>query len=337
MKFYPPSRYAVTGCFPDCIRSGISPHCTPAEMDENLHRYKELTGSLPAFAITWAPQFDAFRFPLELMEVMDTRGVTPDVILWPYGPEDLGGGCLDQINSGSLDDVLRASAREVYDWSYGGRRACMAQFGTEVTLGHYPWSATNNGGCPAGPAKYVAAHRRIHGIFAEAGCELTWLWHTLANFTGEPLNDPVQYYPGDEIADWVGFGLYRDHVGGLWETFQSGFAESMRQMAFVWGRKPGYVELMCQEQAGDTAFKADFLRECFDGLAGHVNAVGYWDAFTALVDPVRRSVPTPKFVRAPSNRMPVPAAMGIDSSTAALAAYRAGVGGPWYTDKARYA
>ena len=350
MKVVQPSRYAVGDIiYPDGFRAGPSPHCTPEEMDENLHRYKRLTGSLPAVAITAAFQFDdpPFRFPFELMEVMDQRGVVPDVILWLYGDGPLGGGCLDQINSGSLDNVFRARAAELYDWSYGGRRPVMMQFGTEVTLGSYPWSAANNGGWemtgnvssqpwPLAPAKYIDANRRAHSIFREAGCEVTWLWHTLANFTDQ-YNDPIYYYPGNAFVDWVGFGLYRDLEGGLWSTFESGFTESMRQMAFIWGRKPGYVELMCQEKDGDPSFKADFLRDAFSGLAGYVNAIGYWDAYTAMVPAARHIGPAPKGPLPLTREVLVPALMGIDSRPESLAAYRAGVSGEWYSNRVRLA
>ena len=356
MKVYPSSRYTVAnGVFPDCFtREG---HCTPEKLDENLHRIKVLTGQLPAFAITAAWGFDdpPYRFPFELMEVMDQRGVIPLVILWPYGSGPQGGGCLDPIISGDLDAVFHQRAREVYDWSYGGRRPIMAQFGTEVTFAHYPWAAANNGGWeltgqvdgatwPIGPAKYIHASRRIHRIYAEAGCELTWNWHVLAEFWGNYDNLPARYYPGNDYTDWIGVGLYLDPAGGLWGTYEGGLRDSLDQLWGIGSDKPLYVEVMCQEHPTNPAFKSDYFRDVFNRTFSgefpravrHGGAIGVWDAYTATGEPgIAAAGPQAKYTPGPALSSTVPLRMGIDSSPASVLVYREGVSQAWNTNKVR--
>ena len=353
MKVFPTSRYTMVGTYPDSVTA--TGHLSANEIDANLHRHKSLTGSLPAFAITAAYSFDtpAFRLPLDQMETMDLRGVVPLVILWPYPP--IG---LDQINAGELDAVFRERARELYDWSYGGRRPCLMQFGTEITFEHYPWAAANNGGWemtgwvdgqpwPIGPAKYIHAMRRVWRIFADAGCEITWNWQTMAEFRGNALNRPRWYYPGSECTDWVGISVYRDREGGLWGTYESGLRESLAQIDEIPGaaNKPLYVEIMCQEKTGEPNFKADYFRDVFsrtfsgefERTARHGGAIGVWDAFTAMGEvEVTAGGPRPKLLRTPGiTPAPVPLLLGIDSSPAAALAFREGVSGDWYTSRAR--
>lgn len=355
MEIYPTSRYTMTGVYPNSFRE--SGHCTPAEMDAELHRYKELTGGLPAFAITAAFPFvdPLFRFPLENMEVMDQRGVVPWVILWPYPPYGL-----DQINSGELDAVFRARAKEVYDWSYGGRRPCVVQFGTEIGLDVYPWGAANNGGWdligivdakphPLGPSKYVHAHRRLWRIFAEAGCELTWSWHPFTEHLGNTLNRPCWYFPGPEYTDWVGIPHFLDQSGqGLWGTFEDGLRETLAQIEEIPGAadKPLYVEAMCQDRAGDPAFKEQFFRDLFARTGGgefervtrNGWALGYWDDYDAVAEESTAAMRyRAKYVPGLAVAAAVPLSMGIDSSPEALAAYREGVGGAGFTNKVRLA
>ena len=357
MKLYPTSRYTMVGTYPDSYTmTGL---LSPDQMDANLHRHKRLTGSLPAFAITMAFQFDtpAFKLPFDQMEVMDNRGVVPWVILWPYGNGPQGGGCLEQINYGEFDDVFRERARELHDWSYGGRRAYMLQFCTEVSLYSYPWAAANNGGWgmtgrvdgqrwPIGCAEFIHAHRRVWHFFDAAGCDVTWNHQTFPEILGNNLNHPSWYYPGRRYVDWLGVPLWvdRDRLAPF-GTFEDSMALSLHQANEITDAAdlPLYLEVVSQESRTDPQFKSDFFRDVFtrslgfERVARNGCAIGYWDAFTVMEETeITAAGSRPKLTpRISSITASVPAQMGIDSSPASLAAYREGVSGDWYTSRAR--
>lgn len=333
MKPVPASDYLTAGTFPDSFRyTTNSPWCTAAELCGNLDRHKRLTGHLPATALTAAWEFTAepYAWPFHHMEALDVRGVTPHVIWWPYGE-----GCLNRINSGQYDDVFRARAREFVEWSYGNRRACVVQLGTEINLDAYHWSGDTAG--------FEMAHRRIHRIMREEGAELTWVIHFFPEFQGREWNRARWYYPGHEYVDWVTLPYFADPSAGagLFGDYSACWRMGLAELAEIPGveAKPLIAELSFREHPTDPNWKAEGYRRAFADVpgwpaGGHLNA---WDAYTFMAEPIRRPGPLPKWLPTNGRADLVPAQMGIDSSPAAAAAYHAGVNQPWVSNMARRA
>jgi hypothetical protein len=111
--------------------------------------------------------------------------------------------------------VIRARARRVK--SFGHR--IFLSWGYEMNGDWNSWSGIHNNspGSTNGPAKYVAAWRRIHRIFTKVGAtNVTWVW--TPNFEDIPSagwNHYTKYYPGDAYVDWVGVDGYN------WGTIRS--------------------------------------------------------------------------------------------------------------------
>jgi hypothetical protein len=106
----------------------------------------------------------------------------------------------------------------------------LVDFAVEMNGYWFIWGGTHQD-----PEDYKAAYRRIVEIFEEEQVDhITWFFHVdiaetpYANennnnpFKGDVF-DPVLYYPGDEVIDWVGFSLYGldDYTAepDQWKTF----------------------------------------------------------------------------------------------------------------------
>jgi len=100
------------------------------------------------------------------------------------------GGDLAAVASGAEDSWIREQARAV------------AASGLPVYL-RLRWEMNRpNLRTRIAPATYVAAWRRAHALFDEAGAiNVRWVWCPLAN--GFDAAQASAYYPGDDEVDWL--------------------------------------------------------------------------------------------------------------------------------------
>ena len=76
-------------------------------------------------------------------------------------------------------------------------------FGHEMNGNWYPWGTTHTT-----PAEFVAAWRRIHNLFAQAGASnVIWVWNPNDIFP-VPQVQLKPYYPGNAYVDWIGVTGY---------------------------------------------------------------------------------------------------------------------------------
>jgi hypothetical protein len=90
--------------------------------------------------------------------------------------------------------------------------------------GHwYPWGTKGNKA-----ADFVAAWKRIHGIFTQVGAtNVIWTW--TPNVVNPVRSVALQpYWPGEEFVDWVGIDGYFTHAGD--QTYDRLFGPTMRQI-----------------------------------------------------------------------------------------------------------
>jgi hypothetical protein len=164
---------------------------------------------------------------------------------------------LDEIIAGLHDDEIRTRATGARDL---GAEIFM-RWGHEMNGDWYPWSGAHNGGADGGPAKYIAAYRHVHALFAEVGADnVVWVWNPLVtNVPDQPWNHWSHYYPGDEYVDWVGLDAYNWGTSSpccVWQSFPTLIAELYADYA---GRKPLMIpETSSAEVGGD---KAAWIRE----------------------------------------------------------------------------
>jgi cellulose synthase (UDP-forming) len=115
----------------------------------------------------------------------------------------------------------------------------------------YPWAVATNGN---DAATFVAAWRRIHRIFSQAGADnVHWVWTVHALPGRVPRFN--SFYPGDAYVDWVSLTVFNwgTAVGwGKWKNFDRLIAPTYEELAGF--HKPIMVsEIGTVEQGGDAA------------------------------------------------------------------------------------
>jgi len=147
---------------------------------------------------------------------------------------------LIDMNSGSVR--LRDIANGVYDsafktWAQQSKaygRPYFLRWDWEMNGKWFSWGTTSTN--QNTPADYVAAWRRIHDIFQQAGAtNVTWVWCVNHEFTGSvPLE---QLYPGDGYVDWTSIDGY-NQAPGWWQTFSQVFASTYSHLLQLAPAKP---------------------------------------------------------------------------------------------------
>jgi hypothetical protein len=144
---------------------------------------------------------------------------------------------LDAILSGRFDALIRA--RAVASKAFG--RRYFLRFAHEMNGNWYPWDGSHNGNSPQ---RYVAAWRRIHGIFQSVGAtNVVWVWSPhWSSFPTDPWNDFRNYYPGNGYVDWVAIDGYNHGSIGRWQ-----WTPFKRIFKTVYGAYAGVKPIMIAE------------------------------------------------------------------------------------------
>jgi hypothetical protein len=253
------------------------------------------------------------------------------LITWEFLPgasqklEAYEGRYLEGIVDGLFDEYITS-------WAEGARsfgKPVMLRFGHEMNGDWYAWSGIRNGGgntggfgdpdVADGPERFVAAYRHIHDLFKQQGADnVLWVWcpnapfKNMENALGE-WNQAAAYYPGDEYVDWMCFDGYNwgttafgQSFGAEWLTFDEIFAESYAELQAINPEKPIIIgEFASTEEGGD---KAAWIADTFSKIENdypQIRAI-IWFHIAKETD------------------------WRINSSEAALAAYRNAVAGDYW-------
>jgi beta-mannanase len=272
-----------------------------------LDRYNTLVGQPAKIAMWYVPWANAGynTYVPAHVDAAIARGAVP-MITWE--PHDWNGGVnqpnyqLSDINSGTYDAYIRQFARDV---SAHGKPIYL-RFAHEMNGTFYSWHPRVNGNASGG-AEYIAAWKRVHGIFAQEGAtNVTWVWSPNVEYQG---TTPVaQMYPGDAYVDWLGIDGYNWGTinGGSWQSFDSVFASTYANVTAI-SQKPLMIgEMAAPEEGGD---KAAWIRETF---------------LEAIPNRYPRIEAVVWFHRTKETNW------GVDSSSASLEAYREVAADPRY-------
>ena len=116
------------------------------------------------------------------------------------------------INAGKHDALIRQRADDV------------KAFGSPIFLRWF-WEMDGayNKSRAVSPTAFHAAWRRIHGIFQERGAtNAVWVWAPTT--WGFDKGYAAQWYPGDDVVDWIGasgFNWAPGQTGATWRSFKS--------------------------------------------------------------------------------------------------------------------
>lgn len=177
----------------------------------------------------------------------------------------------DAVRGGSQDSVIRARADAVKAFGYPVFIRPMWEMDGD-------WTAT----WVKSPASFIAAWRRIHGIFRDRGAtNATFVWCPTA--WGFASGEAQTYYPGNAYVDWVCSDPYNWAPGRPGATWRS-LAQAMEPF-YKWGITTGKPLMLgeygCQERASGE--KASWLNQARSDLKSRfpaVRAVVYFDSFT---------------------------------------------------------
>ena len=120
--------------------------------------------------------YDAFAWgqplPTAVLDLITAAGSVPQITWEPWNPDDGESQPLfspAQIAGGRHDAYVASWARQAADYD----RRLLIRFAHEMNGDWYPWSV----GGPNGSADdYVAAYRRVHRIFEDAGArQVEWV------------------------------------------------------------------------------------------------------------------------------------------------------------------
>ena len=214
-------------------------------------------------------------FPEALCRSLDEYGAVPMVSweLWHWGDRHGGPERLPMINDGDYDEYFRAWARDLRE--YG--RPVFIRFGFEMNGDWFSWGGRD-------PDGFVAAWRRAHAIFVEeSATNGIWVWSpnvkSIPEVEREPWNDMHNYYPGDDVVDWVAvdgynWGRTRNSNGYRWLSFDellgpilSDFDERYPDK---WQMIGEFASVGSEDgNSGHGGSKADWIREAYAQIPGY--------------------------------------------------------------------
>jgi beta-mannanase len=212
-----------------------------------------MTGAMPP-VVMWFQDWQHGGFNFDQMDLAASRNAIPMVSWMPSG-DDWSRYTLARINAGEHDAYVRQWARDAAAWG----QPFFLRFAHEMNGTWYPWSPGVNGNTAA---EFVAAWRRVHGLFAQEGAaNAVWVWSP--NVEAGPAHTPTPLaavYPGDAYVDWVGLDGYNwgDQPG--WRSFADVFGPSYEMLIRLTQKPLLIAETASGEVGGD---KAAWIREAF--------------------------------------------------------------------------
>jgi beta-mannanase len=155
-------------------------------------------------------------------------------------------------------------------------------------------------GSPGGsPADYVAAYRRVRGIFDDAGADrVEWVWNPNVIVNGN-VDAISQCYPGDDFVDIVGIDGYNfgNRAGHQWVEPAELFGSTLDLVTQLAPDKPVWItEVGCADAGGD---KARWITDFFAWLVStDVRALIWFEVSGTRGEPDWRLTSSPATVAA---------------------------------------
>ncbi len=199
---------------------------------------------------------------------------------------------LASIAHGDWDSTARGGIRPWCDGAAAYGRPLLAEFGTEVNNGYFPWSGRFNGaggdsdhdGRADGPERFVAAYRHIVDVCrAEGADNITWFFHVdVGTWPNRPWNRIEGYYPGRAYVDWLGFSDYGpSRAGRRWVSFRRRLDRVYPRIAALGPQPIAALEFGAAEDPRRPAAKAHWITRAIGDVAAHrwprIRAISYWN------------------------------------------------------------
>lgn len=212
------------------------------------------------------PDRERRRFVFEELTTQWEAGRVP-MVTWQPFPRDPTESVTRAIASGAYDDVLSGWGQDLARWvsASGDRKLYFRPF-PEMNGDWVPWGAD-----ATTIEDFVAAWRRLHGAFAEAGLNgerVQWVWNP--NATEHGSHDTESYYPGDEYVDWIGIDGYNfgdSRPASSWQSPDEVFDPMFERLTDLAGKPlvlPEFGTTSYRDGRYRPAEKADWIGDAFD-------------------------------------------------------------------------
>ena len=159
-----------------------------------------------------------------------------------------------KILTGGYDEYIREFALKI--GSFEGE--VMIRFAHEMNGDWYPWA-----GSVIGAENYKKMYRYVKDIFDDAGVRnVKWIfsvnWEDVPKTAG---NDMMNYYPGDEYADYIGIDGYNWGTArewSKWRSFRDIFSKTYKKLVEELGKPVIISEFSSVSEGGN---KAQWIRQ----------------------------------------------------------------------------
>jgi beta-mannanase len=221
----------------------------------NLDAYSSLVGRVPSvFSMYRDMQYSMLN--TSQMSAVVARGSVPMVTVEPWdssSPTDPR-FALRNIARGDFDAWFAAGADAAR--SFG--RSFYLRFAPEMNGRWAPWEAGINGNTPQ---EYVAAWRRVHGIFVSRGAaNVKWVWSPNV-FGGGTAVDFTPYFPGADVVDVLGLDGYNWGSLDVWQTYSQVFGPSYDTLCKLDSTRPVMIAETASTEVGGN--KASWITSAF--------------------------------------------------------------------------
>jgi len=202
-----------------------------AQLDEMTSRLQ----AAPRYVMFYRDLGRPFWRPL--CDVIRDHGAVPVVSMELWRWRDAERNQLPAIARGDWDPYFRTWAGDAR--KYGD--PVFLRFGFEMNGDWFSWSGQ--------PETFIAAWRRIHGIFEEVGADnVRWVFSpNNVSVPDREENSIPKYWPGDDYVDWLGVDGYNfgDHHD-QWHTWQM-FDEVFAQVLDLYAKERPLLPVMISE------------------------------------------------------------------------------------------
>jgi len=223
------------------------------QFEKELGQQLNLLGGTPKYVLFFRDLSRKRGFPLKVVEICARKNLIPVISFEPapwHARQDTDG--LRDIADGRWDKYFKQWGLAAARWN----KTVIFRFGFEMNGGWFSWGQQ--------PKKFKQAWRRIHRLFSQAAAaNVKWMFSpNVAAANSGVLQDPLTYYPGDDVVDIVGLDGYNfgDHYDRWhrWQSYEEIFEPSLTQLSRL--NKPLFLsEIGCADDRRKPSWIKDFL------------------------------------------------------------------------------
>lgn len=206
-------------------------------------------------ALSFVNIFSSFDMDWNYLSIQSSNIVARDavpIISWmPTINARQDDSLLVEISNGEWDEYIDGWIngfrvwRNQYDAS--GRPTILIRFAHEFNSDWFSWSNQ--------PAALKQAWRHLHQRFEYADMDkhVEWVW-AVNNVDVDAYNDFTEYYPGDDMVDWVaidGYNWGSNYHYSQWKSFNETFSSAYVKMVTSFPNKPVMIAEVASAEPTD--------------------------------------------------------------------------------------